>query len=216
MLTESSEIPFSVSRERRDATVVIRGYVYQVNTTLLKWIGLTPGESLELEAGEDIDAVQQAIAEGDQIEITRLLQAVKHRERNLTLRSPEALAALATFQEHRHSNPSLKLAFRYITNSSIGAEKPPVTVTGTPGIHLWENVRGNAITAKQRNKLVSAIRTFLVNSACPSDLAAETWNSFIKFLKRSTILDFNRFIDLFEWSTNQVSHDDLEAKLNTN
>jgi len=95
MLMEFSETPFSVSRERRDATVVIRGYVYQVNTTLLKWIGLTPGQSLELEAGEDIDAVQRVLAEGGQIEVERLLQAVKHRERNLTLRSPEALAALS-------------------------------------------------------------------------------------------------------------------------
>jgi hypothetical protein len=36
--------PFVISRERRDATVVIRGYVYQVNTTLLKWIGLEPDQ----------------------------------------------------------------------------------------------------------------------------------------------------------------------------
>ena len=53
---------FVISRQRRDATVVIRGYVYQVNTTLLKWIELEPDQRLELEAGEDIDSLQEAVA----------------------------------------------------------------------------------------------------------------------------------------------------------
>src|ERR1017187_10027101 len=101
--------PFVISRQRRDATVVIRGFVYQVNTTILKWIELEPDQWLELEAGEDIDALQKAVANQDQFD--RLFEAVKCRERNLTLRSPEALSALACFQEHRQSNPSLRLGF---------------------------------------------------------------------------------------------------------
>ena len=100
-MQDSSEQLFEVTRERRDATVVIRGYVYQVNTTLLKWIELLPDHRLELEAGEDIDVVRQAVTASDGPD--RLLAAVKHRERNQTLRSPEALAALATFHEHRQA-----------------------------------------------------------------------------------------------------------------
>jgi hypothetical protein len=93
----SSQI-FIISRDSRDATVVIRGYVYQVQTTLLKWIEQPPDQRLELEAGEDIDVVSEALKNDD---LDRVFQAVKHGRRNLSLRSPEALAALAGFQGRR-------------------------------------------------------------------------------------------------------------------
>ena len=203
--------PFAISRQRRDATVVIRGYVYQVNTTLLKWIELEPDQWLELEAGEDIDALQKAVTNQNQVD--RVLEAVKCRERNLTLRSPEALSALASFHEHRHSNPSLRLSFRYITNSSIGTENPAVTEVGTPGIHLWERIRTGLVTGKTKSAIISALRSFLKGSACPPELASETWESFHRFLRRCAIPDLNRFIDSFEWSTEHPSPDDLEGKV---
>ena len=80
---------FKIANKRRDATVTIRGYVYQVNVTLLRWIALRPGEALALEAGEDIDKIQKALA--DDFAIERLLEGVKHREKRLTLRSHEAV-----------------------------------------------------------------------------------------------------------------------------
>ena len=203
--------PFVVARERRDATVVIRGYVYQVNTTLLKWIELEPNHWLELEAGEDIDALQRAVTNYDQPD--RVFEAVKCRERNLTLRAPEALSALASFHEHRESNPSLRLGFRYITNSSIGTENPPVTEVNTPGIHLWERVRCGNVTGKAKTAIISALRSFLKASSRPSELASPTWESFLRFVGRCTVPELNRFIDSFEWSTEQPSPDDLEGKV---
>jgi len=203
--------PFVISRQRRDATVVIRGFVYQVNTTILKWIELEPDQWLELEAGEDIDALQKAVANQDQFD--RLFEAVKCRERNLTLRSPEALSALACFQEHRQSNASLRLGFRYITNSPVGAENPAITEVGTPGIHLWERIRTGLVSGKAKSTLVSALRSFLKGSPRPADLAPETWESFQRFLKRCTIPELNRFVDAFEWGTEQASPDDLEGKV---
>ncbi|SPF54616.1 conserved hypothetical protein [Candidatus Sulfopaludibacter sp. SbA4] len=195
---------FVVSRQRRDATVVIRGYVYQVNTTILKWIELEPDQWLELEAGEDIDALQKAVT--DQNQFDRVLEAVKCREKNLTLRSPEALSALATFHEHRQSNPSLKLGFRYITNSSVGTEDPAVTEVGTPGIHIWERIRSGLVSGKTKSSVISALRSFLKGSARPAELASETWEPFQRFLKRCTIPEFNRFVDAFEWSASRVAH----------
>src|SRR5580658_8717688 len=174
--------PFVISRQRRDATVVVRGYVYQVNTTLLKWIELGPNRRLELEAGEDVDALQKAVTGQNQFD--RLLEAIKCRERNLTLRSPEALSALATFHEHRQNNPSLRLGFRYITNSSVGTENPAVAEVGTPGIHLWERIRTGLATGKAKSALISALRSFLKESRRPAELAPETWDSFQRFLKR--------------------------------
>ncbi len=202
---------FVISRQRRDATVVIRGYVYQVDTTLLKWIDLEPDQWLELEAGEDIDVLQKAVTNRNQID--RVLEAVKCREKNLTLRSPEALSALATFHEHRQSNQSLKLGFRYITNSSIGIEEPPVTEVGTPGIHLWERIRSGQVTGKAKSAVIRALRSFLKGSSRPAELASETWESFHRFLKRCTNPELNRFIDAFEWGMEHPSPDDLEGKV---
>jgi hypothetical protein len=84
---------FKIANKRRDATVTIRGYVYQVDVTLLRWMALRPDEALELEAGEDIDKIQKALT--DDSEMQRLFEGVKHREERLTLRSPEALPAIA-------------------------------------------------------------------------------------------------------------------------
>jgi hypothetical protein len=206
----SSEQSFIVSRGRRDATVVIRGYVYQVNTTLLRWIDLPAGHRLELEAGEDIDIVRNALVNG---EPDRIFEAVKHRERNLTLRSPEALAAVATFHEHRRANRSLNLTFRYVTNSAVGTEDPPITDLGTPGIHIWERIRTDIVAGKQKRSLISAIRTFLAQCSCPSDLADSTWNEFGRYIKKATIPEINRFIAAFEWGIGQDSPDDLEGRI---
>src|SRR4051794_27702591 len=107
----------------RDAWATIRGYVYQVDHSILRWLDLQSGEVLELERGEDIDLILPGLAEGDS-ELLRRLEQVKHREDSLTLRSPEALAALANFHLHRTSNPEDHLYFCFTTNASAGREKP--------------------------------------------------------------------------------------------
>ena len=71
----------------RDAWGTIRGYVYQVDVTLLRWLDLNDSEQLALECGEDIDRIGPALERGEEIE--RLLEQIKYRERNITLRYPE-------------------------------------------------------------------------------------------------------------------------------
>jgi len=44
---------FQLVRDR-DAWATIRGYVYQVDVTIDRWLDLQPGQELELERGEDI------------------------------------------------------------------------------------------------------------------------------------------------------------------
>src|SRR5215213_5891391 len=84
----------------RDAFSTIRGFVYQVDLTILRWLSLQEGQHLELERGEDIDLVGQALAANDSAEAWRVLEQVKHRERNLTLREPAAIEALVNAVEH--------------------------------------------------------------------------------------------------------------------
>lgn len=48
-----------VLNRNRDASDVIRGYVYQVEWTILRWLSLNPSEQLEIEGGEDIDLISE-------------------------------------------------------------------------------------------------------------------------------------------------------------
>jgi hypothetical protein len=57
----------------RDAKASIRGYVYQVDMSILGWLTLGEGEILELECGEDIDIIQGEIAKGR----SRILEQIK-------------------------------------------------------------------------------------------------------------------------------------------
>jgi hypothetical protein len=98
---------------RRDAHATIAGFFYQVNITLLRWLGLRPGQYLELESGEDIDTVESSPNEPGLAE-RRLLEQLKVRSsRSLTLRSPEALEAISNFCEHRA--PILNPRFSFVT-----------------------------------------------------------------------------------------------------
>ena len=103
----------------RDAWAIIRGYVYQVDLAVERWLALKDHELLELERGEDIDVVARAILSEDGAECGRLLDQVKSREARISLRSPEALSAIACFIEHREANPKLHLRFRYTTNAEV-------------------------------------------------------------------------------------------------
>jgi hypothetical protein len=41
--------------KNRDAWSTLRGFVYQVDTTIIRWIELNDNQILELEKGEDIE-----------------------------------------------------------------------------------------------------------------------------------------------------------------
>ena len=80
-------MPSYRSPRDRDARATIRGYVYQAELTIARWLELEPGQILELEHGEDIDLVAQAITTEDEYEQYRLLEQVKHREQTVTLKT---------------------------------------------------------------------------------------------------------------------------------
>ncbi len=108
-------VPF-VSNPRRDASDVIAGFVYQVDRTILRWLELKADEVLEPERGEDLDVVQIGSTE---VPDPRTLEQIKRRSSPLSLRAPDALAAVAHFCEHRKVNPSTRLRFRFITTGTL-------------------------------------------------------------------------------------------------
>ena len=92
---------FALARDR-DAAPTIRGFVYQVDLTITRWLELGSADVLELERGEDIDRIANALTA--EAEAQRLLEQVKHREAPLTLRVTAAKEALANYFEHRRTN----------------------------------------------------------------------------------------------------------------
>ena len=87
----------------RDASATIKGYAYQVDVTISRWISLEKDEELQLECGEDIDRIQKQIMEGN-AEILRVVGQVRYRQRALRLKSAEALQALNSFTERMFSH----------------------------------------------------------------------------------------------------------------
>ena len=152
-----------VSNPRRDAHATFAGFVFQVNVTILRWLSLKAGEHLELEAGEDIDLIQRGVASSES-EDERLVEQLKQQpSRSLTLRSTDALEAIANFCDHRRSNPGAKLRFRYLTTTSIGRERD---WTGTlSAIETWEKVRTGEMDASERVAAIKqqGIHKFLVS-----------------------------------------------------
>lgn len=123
--------------KNRDAWGGIRGFVYQVELTIEKWLTLKNDEILELEKGEDIDVVRNHIENVEE----RELGQVKYRENNLTINSKSFIEAFANFIIHIKNNPKHKLSLHYITNAKIVCEKPAIFLQDKkpiPALKIWE------------------------------------------------------------------------------
>jgi hypothetical protein len=185
----------------RDAYSTIRGFVYQVDLTIRRWMDLGDDQHLELERGEDIDLVNRAITATTVEETGRLLEQVKHREQNVTLRNPAALEALANAVEHLSTNTGLDLRFCYTTNAWVGTERPCPFPNGTAGISLWERVRQGQLTGSALADATKALALFLSQAACPDGLDASVWTRFKQVVNAADLTDFTALVARFEWST---------------
>jgi|GEM_PF-5019529 len=187
----------------RDAWFAIRGFVYQVQLTIERWLQLGPDERLELECGEDIDLVAGWAASDEPTE--RLLEQVKHRDSSLTLNSVEARSALANFVEHVQANPTQKLMFRFVTNAVAGTEKQPALPKRWSGVKIWEELRRGEYEDSAKQRRTAAIRGVLRRGNCPSHTPQDTWHLYRAFIGRAGCQEMDRLIHQFEWS---VGHED--------
>lgn len=202
---------FAITRDR-DAWSVIRGFVYQVELTIDRWLSLQPDQVLELERGEDIDTIQRAMTSAGE-EQARLLEQIKVRENNLTLRSDAARAALASFFEHYQANPTANLSFRYVTNARIGTERDSPAPGGSPLILIWEQIRSGSLEEGQERDYLRILRGFLSSTSKPTDLNEETWETFIDFISNVPDSDALRLVKSVEWVTDQVDTGDITERL---
>jgi hypothetical protein len=134
---DAPESKFQLARDR-DAYATIRGFFFQAERTVQRWIQLETGQVLQLEFGEDIDILSRALVDNDWQE-ERVLEQLKSWEKPITLVSSRE--ALANFHEHRATNPGLNLRFCLTTNAKIGLEKSPLFKRDKkPGIEWWRDL----------------------------------------------------------------------------
>lgn len=205
-------MPEFVSQRPRDAWGPIRGYVYQVDLTIDRWLNLRPDQVLELERGEDIDTIQEAV-QIKGVENTRLLEQIKVRESSLTLRSTHAIEALASFYEHLDVNPQLDLNFRYVTTADIGLEHNSPSPDRIPLITLWDQLRSGISDESERKAGLDIIKGFLVTLKKPQGLANSTWDRFSSFVKSIDNNGLLSFIEKVEWLTQNTPFEEVRQQI---
>ena len=190
-------------KAERDAWATIRGYVYQVDLTIQRWLELEPGFELELERGEDVDTIHKAINKRGKPQ-TRLLDQIKARDKNVTLRSSAVLGALAYFYEHERENTGFELKYRYVTNARLGKEQDSPVSNGKPLLALWNQLTQLKPSNDEETKTVKLIRRFLRTVRRPKSFPEATWTPFARFISRGNNQAFTTFVRKIEWLVHQT------------
>lgn len=197
---------FTPGRDQ-DASATIRGFVYQVELTILRWLGLGADQVLQLERGEDIDHITRA-ASASPAESARLLEQVKDVQRSLTLHAPGAVIAIGSFCAHRRANPGRDVRFRYTTTAPVGREKLSPLPKGVTGIAAWGQLRQGVTDENTRASLLSGVRSLLRSATRPADTPDAIWTEYTGFFGAADG-DVLAFIELFEWSFGEPGVSDL-------
>ncbi|WP_010516799.1 hypothetical protein [Croceivirga radicis] len=185
---------------KRDAWASIRGFVYQVDATIHKWLALKEDEVLELEKGEDIDLIARDIKNQ---ELSRELQQVKFRESNLSLNQNLVIELLFNFYLHKSKNPQKTLLFRFISNTGFTVERPAIFSDGTAGIEKWINIYQSNVSVSDwrlqtlRKHVKDKVEKIVSKLPQKNNQKVE-WNNFIAFLNDDKL--FLDFVNSFEWS----------------
>lgn len=189
-----------------DAYGAIRGFVYQVDLTVERWLDLGGDEWLELERGEDIDHLSRAFLrdearnEGDASELRRIMEQVKHLQRPITLRSASVRAALCNAFEHFRVNANHRLLFRFTTTAAAGREATSPLPGKVSGIHAWEELRQTSDSAAEMPAYQLGIRFLLRARKPPKGVAVVAWRRFQEFVRDAEVAAFAAFVRRFEWS----------------
>src|SRR5437773_6975061 len=157
-----------VFNPQRDAYRAIRGFYYQIQLTVVRWLELRGESVLICECGEDIDHVSR-LPDADFETQRRILEQVKLRDR-ITLRSPEALSALARFHDAVTANPAIDLRYRFSTTATVGREQSGGFPRGLPGITAWDLAVRGELSPEEEIALIDALKRVVANSQCPPDL----------------------------------------------
>ena len=164
---------------KRQANDSLRGYLYQILHSVNAWLDLADNEILYLEGVEDFDKLSDEAA---------MVVQVKDTQHNITLRSQEVNDAINNYWELRTNNPGLKVKFRFLTRSQIGAEQGAPFGENQQGLRLWGRCSGDEAT-------ITKISEFLQNEGKISQEVAD----FLKKAEPQQI--YEQLIEPIAWET---------------
>jgi hypothetical protein len=181
----------------RDASHAIRGFFYQIETTIKRWLQLESDQFvLELESGEDIDIIPGALLDR---EPTRFLEQIKLRASTLSFHSPEILQSLINFLVHARNNPTFSLQFRFLTNSQANLERKRNSTQNQPGLEIWNSIARGELIGNELAMAISHIRHLLRSAAQPATIRNNDWD-LLRILVENQDNEFVDFIRCVEWS----------------
>lgn len=137
----------------RQAVAPLRGYVYQLEASLARWLVLPTGSELLLEVAEDYAEVArnpgslEAVLKATQIKDTRESGAV-------TLNSADVLDAIKNYWKLKAANPDRRVQMNFLTTSPIGKERKKPLADGK-GLDLWRRAARGGDCAALRAGLVA-------------------------------------------------------------
>ncbi|VVP18183.1 hypothetical protein PS896_03694 [Pseudomonas fluorescens] len=166
----------------RQATASLRGYVYQLHASAAAWLELGIGDELYLEIAEDFSELIREPGRVD--EVLKATQVKDTRESgNVTLNSPDVLAAIESLHRLRTYNPDREVRFVFLTTSHIGQERKNALPSGVAGLTAWEAAASGGRVEELRTALLqqmlsTELRTFLTNSL-PEQLRTELFSPIV-------------------------------------
>ena len=201
---------------QRDSWATIRGFVYQIRITVLRWLELDSTTVLFCECDEDISRIRQrlgSVAESDQVE--KLLEQVKHRQKPVTLVSQEVIETLANFHAARQRDSDCLVLLRYTTNAPVGREQRFTFPNGMSGIEAWQRVANGAAGATETGATLAAFRGIICaakarKSRSKSGKRLSSLQSFVAGASDADLLDFFKAVD---WAVSQRPHHLLQSAI---
>lgn len=198
---------FTPGREQ-DAWGTIRGFVYQVDITIRRWVALSADAELHLECGEDIDRVARAIDATASAENgpSRLLEQIKYRQDPITLNTPDVIRALAGFHQTRTKNSSLNTAFLFTTNASVTGERGRLWRATSPGITVWNHLREGLLDEVHPDAVAELQRIVWMNGSLQEDesekgdSATKEASALLRSCAHGDADAFRRLVEAVEWS----------------
>lgn len=203
-----------VTTRDRDAWAAIRGFAYQVDCTVLRWLELQEGQVLELERGEDVDLVTLLAPEFPE-ERLRVMEQIKHLDESITLRHHSVVESIVNFTEHSRANPDFDLFFRYSTTARLGRERPSPFPQGTPAIKVWGEIQSGQLTGEGLQTALQNLQSIVLSATRPGSIPSESWVRFREFIEACEPHDLEEVIRRFEIAANQEGVEGLGLQIVT-
>jgi len=201
---------------KRDAWATVRGFSYQIKTTVLRWLELSGNTVLLCECGEDISRIREYLDSVTKVkEVEQLLEQVKHRQRAVTLASPEVIETLASLHAARQGRSDRIVLLRYTTNAPIGRERRPSFGEGMRGIEAWQRSASGAASPDEVRAFLTAFRGLVagVRVRKPQSKTGRKLNSFQRFVASASDDELAGFVNAVEWAVSQPPHREMQRRI---